>query len=150
RSKWIVVITLILLLAAACNNNHKSKSTDKEIDSLSQQSKAVLYTCPMHHQIRSEKPGKCPICGMTLVPVKQKQQKQADTMQLVELSVQQQFLRIIHTDTAMRASLSNQVILTGTTTFNPRSEDAISAWVSGWIEKMYVRNPGEKVKAGQK
>lgn len=28
------------------------------------------YTCPMHPQIRRDQPGQCPICGMTLVPVK--------------------------------------------------------------------------------
>jgi rubrerythrin len=28
---------------------------------------APIYTCLMHPQIRSEKPGNCPICGMTLV-----------------------------------------------------------------------------------
>ena len=27
----------------------------------------AIYTCPMHPQVRSDKPGKCPICGMTLV-----------------------------------------------------------------------------------
>ena len=27
------------------------------------------YTCPMHHQIHSDHPGNCPICGMRLVPV---------------------------------------------------------------------------------
>jgi len=27
----------------------------------------VIWTCPMHAQIKMEKPGKCPICGMTLV-----------------------------------------------------------------------------------
>ncbi len=27
------------------------------------------YTCPMHPEIRQTSPGKCPICGMTLVPV---------------------------------------------------------------------------------
>ena len=32
--------------------------------------KAVIYTCPMHPQIREPAPGKCPICGMTLVPAK--------------------------------------------------------------------------------
>jgi Cu+-exporting ATPase len=30
---------------------------------------ALLYTCPMHPQIREAKPGNCPICGMTLEPV---------------------------------------------------------------------------------
>ncbi len=27
------------------------------------------YTCPMHPQIVQDKPGKCPLCGMTLVPL---------------------------------------------------------------------------------
>ena len=27
---------------------------------------ATIYTCPMHPQVQSDKPGKCPICGMTL------------------------------------------------------------------------------------
>jgi Cu+-exporting ATPase len=30
---------------------------------------AVIYTCPMHPQIRQNGPGNCPICGMTLEPV---------------------------------------------------------------------------------
>jgi P-type Cu+ transporter len=30
----------------------------------------IIYTCPMHPQIRQVGPGNCPICGMTLEPVK--------------------------------------------------------------------------------
>jgi len=30
----------------------------------------AIYTCPMHSQIRQVGPGSCPICGMTLEPVK--------------------------------------------------------------------------------
>jgi Cu+-exporting ATPase len=30
----------------------------------------TIYTCPMHSQIRQVGPGNCPICGMTLEPVK--------------------------------------------------------------------------------
>jgi P-type Cu+ transporter len=29
----------------------------------------VIYTCPMHPQIRQPRPGHCPICGMALEPV---------------------------------------------------------------------------------
>jgi Cu+-exporting ATPase len=29
----------------------------------------VIYTCPMHAQIRQNGPGSCPICGMTLEPL---------------------------------------------------------------------------------
>lgn len=29
----------------------------------------TVYTCPMHPEVRQSAPGKCPKCGMTLVPV---------------------------------------------------------------------------------
>lgn len=30
------------------------------------------YTCPMHPEVHQEKPGTCPICGMTLVKTETK------------------------------------------------------------------------------
>lgn len=29
-----------------------------------------MYTCPMHKEVTSDKPGVCPKCGMTLVLIK--------------------------------------------------------------------------------
>jgi hypothetical protein len=37
--------------------------------------KGTLYTCPMHPEVRQDRPGKCPKCGMDLVPVKPAPQK---------------------------------------------------------------------------
>ncbi len=31
---------------------------------------ATEYTCPMHPEIRSDRPGNCPLCGMSLEPVR--------------------------------------------------------------------------------
>jgi Cu+-exporting ATPase len=34
----------------------------------------ATYTCPMHPQIRRDAPGSCPICGMTLEPLRARQE----------------------------------------------------------------------------
>jgi len=46
--------------------NHKSQT-------------GTIYTCPMHPEIRQDKPGTCPKCGMNLVPVKGETGKSAST-----------------------------------------------------------------------
>jgi Cu2+-exporting ATPase len=39
------------------------------------------YTCPMHPQIIEEKPGSCPICGMTLVLIKKDSHKESSSLE---------------------------------------------------------------------
>lgn len=34
------------------------------------QDETGVWTCSMHPQIRQDKPGKCPICAMDLIPVR--------------------------------------------------------------------------------
>lgn len=34
---------------------------------------AKTYTCPMHPEVQSSEPGRCPTCGMNLVPLVQSQ-----------------------------------------------------------------------------
>ena len=47
---------------SACNN-----STSKSSPARSEVAEKEIYTCTMHPEIRSDKPGKCPKCGMELV-----------------------------------------------------------------------------------
>lgn len=40
----------------------------------------ALYQCPMHPDYTSDKPGNCPICGMTLVPVPERKGEEMKEM----------------------------------------------------------------------
>ncbi|MBD1366538.1 hypothetical protein IDJ77_22175 [Mucilaginibacter sp. ZT4R22] len=42
----------------------------------------VLYTCTMHPEVLSDKPGKCPKCGMTLVKKVDAKKKPAAKMRM--------------------------------------------------------------------
>lgn len=58
-------VLLALLMFNACGN-----SSSKEKQSTTKEVAKVEYTCSMHPEIIRDKPGDCPICGMTLVEKK--------------------------------------------------------------------------------
>jgi hypothetical protein len=37
-------------------------------DAMAPEAKAQVFVCPMHSDVRQPNPGKCPKCGMDLVP----------------------------------------------------------------------------------
>lgn len=45
-----------------CAHHHPKIPSAKTV------SENTIYTCPMHPQVRQDKPGNCPICGMALEP----------------------------------------------------------------------------------
>lgn len=78
-------VAAIAIVFSACNNQSKSsdvqESTNTEAalpDSVNKVA-AVQYTCTMHPEVISDKPGKCPKCGMKLV---EKKGSEEDNMQM--------------------------------------------------------------------
>jgi len=59
------IAILVLLFGAACNNSEKP--SEAKTDSLPSQTAGLGYTCPMHPEIKSDKPGSCSVCKMDLV-----------------------------------------------------------------------------------
>ena len=57
----VLVIAIFLPIGLSCK-----RSVKQEIQTNQDQ----WYTCPMHPEIQQQSPGKCPICGMNLVPSK--------------------------------------------------------------------------------
>jgi hypothetical protein len=64
-----VIAVAALALFAGCS---RPQSSEKPATT---QVKEVTYTCPMHPEVISNKPGKCPKCGMNLELVKPKEEK---------------------------------------------------------------------------
>jgi heavy metal-binding protein len=69
--KKIILGIAILLIATTVifAQSNKTGRTKKAAVS------GVIYTCPMHKEIRRNKPGKCPKCGMKLVAIKKQNPK---------------------------------------------------------------------------
>lgn len=71
----IVIATLALSVSlgfSACNNSVQKTATEE-----SAVAKAEVYTCSMHPEVESDKPGDCPKCGMALI-----KKEAADTTQM--------------------------------------------------------------------
>lgn len=109
------------------------------------------YTCSMHPFIHSKVPGKCPQCGMTLVKVggNNGQSQKGKKSTGLRLSENQKILGDIKTDTAQIKTIGKEISLLGIAAPDENNITVISSRVKGRIDKLFVRNPGEKIAKGQ-
>jgi heavy metal translocating P-type ATPase len=61
--------TLTTGFAAVANGYRAAAAEGTRLAGTVAAAPAVVYTCPMHPQVRQAGPGNCPICGMTLEPL---------------------------------------------------------------------------------
>jgi Cu(I)/Ag(I) efflux system membrane fusion protein len=102
------------------------------------------YICPMHPQLISDHPGKCPICGMDLVksgaPL-HRHDLQVDPTALSNLGV-----RLIAVE---RKEIAQEVRSYGTVVPDERAQVSVTSKFTGWIRKLHVHSVGERVERGQ-
>lgn len=111
----------------------------------------TTWTCSMHPQIKQDKPGDCPICGMDLVPMASLRssdgQVSPNEIQMSESAVQ---LANIQTTTVTKGIPQKSISLLGKVKPDERNIAELTARFGGRIEKLFVNYTGQEVYKGQK
>ncbi len=157
RSVKIVIIVIIALalgywLGSAMREQSPSVGS-APLASKPAPPKKQYWTCSMHPQINLPKPGKCPICGMTLIPVAKKSSgkgKMSMKMNMRRLTVSNdaKSLMDIETTLVQRKFVTANIRMTGTITYDETRLDDITAWMPGRLDRLYVDYTGVPVIKG--
>ena len=146
----ILIIGIILGNVFSGNNNTTTSHNEEEHD-LVQDPVTKLWTCSMHPQIRMEKPGKCPICGMTLIPLDNSSSSEEEIADNeIVLTAEAIELANIQTSIVQKASATKEIRLLGRVKPDERRLFSQVSHIPGRIERLYVNFTGEKVYKGQK
>ncbi len=112
--------------------------------------KGTIWTCSMHPQIREDGPGKCPICGMELIPLAQEENNTEEiSAEAVVLSASAMKIAEVETSVVIRKVPSKEVYLPGMVKPDERRINELTAHFPGRIEKLYVNYTGQKVRKGE-
>ena len=141
----VVAILIILLLAPSTSDRVATSGQGGE----GVEAEGQIWTCSMHPQVRQPGPGKCPICGMDLIPVEAEPGAEAAGERTLVVSEAGKKLMEIATSPVERRPVDVEVRLVGRVGYDEGNVSRITAWVPGRIERMHVDYTGAVVEAGQ-
>lgn len=112
--------------------------------------KILYYQSTMHPWVKSDKPGKCTVCGMDLVPVYEGGQNydQAST-DIVMLAEGSPNITNVRTVEIKKEPLVRTLRVAGMIDDDDSRHRVISAYIAGRIEKLSVNFEGAEVQKGQ-
>ncbi|MEI6053324.1 MAG: efflux RND transporter periplasmic adaptor subunit [Opitutaceae bacterium] len=111
------------------------------------ETKKQIWTCSMDPQIRKDKAGKCPICGMDLILLTQSEAKVDSNA--VHFSKEAAELANVATSIVSRQKPVKEVRLYGKVQADERLLQNQVAHIAGRIDKLFVNFTGEQVRKGQ-
>jgi Cu(I)/Ag(I) efflux system membrane fusion protein len=127
---------------------HSAGKSAKKPEVLTEKTESTIWTCAMHPQIRMDKPGKCPICGMELIPLVKSSTTSVDP-DAIHLSKEAAELANVLTSVVTEQIPVKEVRLYGKVQADERLLQSQVAHVPGRIEKLSVNFTGEQVSKGQ-
>lgn len=152
---FIIIGMFVVLIFPGCGDsgdregqNRADTTTGEGVE----ETKPEYYTCPMHPSVVSDKPGACPICGMTLVKRAGAPEVSAGDLGVirsVSLSQAQRVMANVATSAAVRRSIDREITAVGIVDYAEPLRTKVTARFRGRIEKLHVDYTGTRVEKGQ-
>ncbi|MES2659986.1 MAG: efflux RND transporter periplasmic adaptor subunit [Verrucomicrobiota bacterium] len=150
--KTILTILVTALLAAGGTWFALQKpSTKTGTAATTGERKPLFYQSAMHPWIKSDKPGRCTICGMELTPVYAGEKGFDATGGGNTVALTQTQIQVLHvqTEEAKVQPLVHTLQVAGMIDDDARRHRIISAYVDGRVEKLFINYMGAEVESGQ-
>jgi Cu(I)/Ag(I) efflux system membrane fusion protein len=150
--KIITFIFFIATLAAGwfLRGNFGGTSTNAEMSSSSER-KVLFYQSAMHPWVKSDKPGRCTICGMALTPVYEGEKGMEVSADGDVVALTQNQIQVLHVETAEAKvqPLTRTLPVAGMIDDNATRHRILSAYIDGRIDKLHVNFIGAEVEEGE-
>lgn len=143
---FLAVGLLLIVLVGLAQRVGWIQSGTSTTASTSEGGKETTYTCPMHPQIRQPKPGRCPICGMELVPAAKKGANYDELAVTIEPA--QRRLANIQTAEVKTQAVNSTIETIGSIEIDESRQATIAAYIDGRIEKLFADYTGIEVDKG--
>lgn len=146
-------LTLILIIAALAAGwfvRDKFGGMSMTTSSASIERKVLFYQSAMHPWIKSDKPGRCTICGMELTPVYEGDKGlDAAGGDVVPLTQNQIQVMQVQTVEAKVQPLTKTLRVAGMMDDDERRHRIISSYVDGRVDQLFANHHGVEVVAGE-
>ena len=138
---------LILLAAIGVADRMGWISADGDGTLSATNGEAAIYTCPMHPQIRQPGEGRCPICGMALVPATTSSGDGLDELS-VQIEPAQRRLANIQTIEVKFEPVFATIKTVGAIAIDESRMATIASYIDGRIERLFADYTGVSVAKG--
>lgn len=135
------VILGYLFFGGGTHENHPQKADD---------SVEQIYTCSMHPQIRQNEPGKCPLCGMDLIPLKTGKSSGEHDPFIYSMTKEAAAMANVQTSKVGGRSSENEIFLSAKIFVNEKKLETVTSNFAGRIDKLFVNYTGQNIKIGDK